>query len=139
MGKRFILGVLAYLVPTFALAFVWHLLTFADYYASLHIYREDMIIPFGFGSMLVQGIVYALVYPYLFDGQGILQGGWKFGLGAGIMAWSYTVLPVAAKFPMTSVTGFVGIETAFTVVQFVLVGPLMAAAYRRPAPNITAA
>jgi hypothetical protein len=45
---RFLLGVLAYLVPTFALGFVWHLNLFDDYYRALAIYRNEPIIPFGF-------------------------------------------------------------------------------------------
>ena len=48
MKMRFTLGVLAYLVPTFALGFVWHLTLFQDYYEHLAIYRKDIIIPFGF-------------------------------------------------------------------------------------------
>ena len=56
MKMRFGLGVLAYLVPTFALGFVWHLMLFHDYYERLAIYRRDIIIPFGFLSMLIQAM-----------------------------------------------------------------------------------
>jgi hypothetical protein len=56
MSKRYTLGVLAYLVPTFALGFVWHLVLFKEYYESLAIYRADIIIPLGFLSMLVRMI-----------------------------------------------------------------------------------
>jgi hypothetical protein len=48
---RFILGVLARLVPTFVLGFVWHLVLFDDCYRALAVYRSDIIIPFGFLSM----------------------------------------------------------------------------------------
>ena len=51
MIKRICLGVLAYLAPTFALGFVWHLILRKDYYEALAIYRTDIIIPFGFLSM----------------------------------------------------------------------------------------
>jgi len=34
---RFILAVLAYLIPTFALGFVWHLILFENYYKALQI------------------------------------------------------------------------------------------------------
>ena len=50
MSKRYALAILAYLLPTFALGFVWHLVLFKDYYESLAIYRTDIIIPLGFGS-----------------------------------------------------------------------------------------
>lgn len=45
-------------------------------------------------------------------------------------AWSFAILPVAAKYQMSSVTEFLKLESAFTVLQFVIVSPLIALAYR---------
>jgi len=39
-------------------------------------------------------------------------------------------LPVAAKYQMTSVMDFMKLESAFTIVQFAIVSPLIALAYR---------
>jgi hypothetical protein len=47
-----------------------------------------------------------------------------------IFAWSFAVLPVAAKYRMASVADFLLLETAFTLLQFLLVAPLIALAYR---------
>ena len=66
MKMRFGLGVLAYLLPTFALGFVWHLMLFHGYYERLAIYRKDIIIPFGFLSMLIQALLFAWVYQRAF-------------------------------------------------------------------------
>ena len=66
MSKRYIPGILAYLVPTFALGFVWHLVLFKDYYDSLAIYRTDIIIPLGFLSMFVQSVLFAWLYDRMF-------------------------------------------------------------------------
>ena len=66
MSKRRILGILAYLVPTFALGFIWHLVLFKEYYESLAIYRPDVIIPLGFFSMLVQSVMFAWIYERMF-------------------------------------------------------------------------
>src|SRR5712691_10006176 len=55
MNKKFWLGLAAYVVPTFPLGFVWHLVVFAPQYHELQIYRSDVIIPFGLLSMLIQG------------------------------------------------------------------------------------
>jgi len=49
------------------------------------------------------------------------------------MAWSFVVLPVAAKYRMTSVSSFFVLETAFTAVQFAVVSPLIALVWRAPA------
>jgi len=43
--RSFWLGVAAYLIPTFPIAFVWHLVLFEQKYHALGIYRGDPIIP----------------------------------------------------------------------------------------------
>jgi len=132
MNKRYLLAVLAYLVPTFATGFVWHLVAFHDLYERLRIYRPDPIIPFGLGSMIVQGLIFAWMYPRLFD---TARGAWaKSALRAALifaaLSWSFTTVAVAAKFPMTSIGDFVRIETLYTILQFALVAPFMALAWR---------
>lgn len=66
MNMRFGLGILAYVVPTFALGFIWHLILFDGYYEQLAIYRKDIIVPFGFLSMLIQAFVFAWIYQQAF-------------------------------------------------------------------------
>lgn len=132
MKKPYALAVLAYLVPTFITGFVWHLVLFHEAYVRLDIYRPDPIIPFGFGSMIVQGLIFAWAYPRLFD---TARDAWansavRAALIYAALSWSFTTVAVAAKFPMTSIGEYVLIETLFTVVQFALVAPLMALAWR---------
>jgi hypothetical protein len=124
--RRLVLNFLAYLLPTFALGFVWHLMLFAAYYRDLGIYRPDVIVPFGFLSMVVQGLIFAVVYPRLVAAPASLGSGLRFGAMAAALSWSFTTLAVAAKHPMTSVPRYLLIETAFTLVQFLLVGALLA-------------
>jgi len=126
MIKRFGLGVLAYLVPTFALGFVWHLILFQLYYEELAIYRKDIIIPFGFLSMLIQAIIFALIYEKAFAQRTgpLLSRGLAYGALGAALSWSFTTVAVAAKNVMTSVPNYLVIETAFTVVQWAMVGPL---------------
>lgn len=135
MRRSFVLALLAYLVPTFILGYVWHLRLFADLYHELGIYRPDVIIPFGFLSMLLQGSIFAATYPRLVDRPSSLSGAMRFAAMAALLSWTFTTLAVAAKHPMTSVSAFVGIETGFTVVQFLLVGPLLALSARANSPS----
>lgn len=133
MKKPFALALFAYLVPTFILGYVWHLVVFHDTYLRLSIYRPDPIIPFGFGSMVLQGQVFAWAYPRLFD---TARAAWvgsalRAGVGYAVLSWSFTTLAVAAKHPVASVSDFMQIQTAFTALQFVLVSPLMALAWRQ--------
>jgi hypothetical protein len=110
---------------------VWHLKLFDAYYRDLGIYRPDVIIPFGFASMVLQGVIFAFAYPRLFSKPDLMSSGPRFAALAGPLSWTFTTLAVAAKHPMTSVPRFVAIETAFTAVQFLLVGPLFALVSRR--------
>jgi hypothetical protein len=131
-ARSFWLGIAAYLVPTFPIAYAWHLVVFAPAYDALGIYRPDPIIPFGFASMLIQGIVFSWAYPRLFPGRGssILIPGLVYGLALAILSWSFTTLAIAAKNIMTSVPTYIELETGFTLLQFLIVGPLIALAYR---------
>jgi len=130
--RSFWLGVAAYLVPTFPIAYAWHLVVFAPAYDALAIYRPDPIIPFGFASMLIQGIIFSWAYPRLLPGRGsaVLKPGLIYGLALAILSWSFTTLAVAAKNIMTSVPVYMQLETGFTLVQFLIVGPLIALAHR---------
>lgn len=125
---RLAIGAAAYVVPTFAIAIVWHLFAFADTYQSLQVYRDDMIVPFGFAAMTIQGVIYAWVYLKLFAHLSPASGALRFGTAAAALAWTYSVAAVAAKHHMTSVAGYVAIETAFTAVQFAVASPLIALA-----------
>jgi hypothetical protein len=129
---RFWLGMAAYLIPTFPIAFVWHLVLFEPQYRALHIYRDDPIIPFGLASMIIQSVVLSWAFPRLFPvTRGlVLRDGLLYGTGAAVLSWSFTTLAVAAKQPISSISDFVVLETAFTVLQFLIVGPLVALAYR---------
>jgi hypothetical protein len=127
------LGVAAYLVPSFPIAYLWHLVWLAPSYDALGIYRPDPIIPFGLLSMLIQGVIFSWVYPRAFpDRSGsIWRQGLLYGAGLAILSWSFTTLAVAAKNVMGSVPTYLVLETGFTLLQFVVVGPLIALAYRR--------
>lgn len=133
--KRRILAVLAYMLPSFPLGYLWHLTLFADRYRELAVFRDVLFVPLGVLSMSIQGIVWALVYEKCFAGRPVLQGALRFGAIACPIAWSYMVLAVAAKHHMASVSGFVAIETAFVIVQYIVVSPLIAAVYAPGGPG----
>lgn len=130
--KRYVFAVLAYLLPTFALGFVWHLVLFQPYYEALAIYRRDVIIPFGFLSMLIQSATFALMYDKAFvRARGSLfSRSLRYGAVGAVFSWSFTTLAVAAKNVMASVPDYVMIETAFTIVQWALVAPLTVLAFQ---------
>jgi hypothetical protein len=137
MFGRFGFAVLAYLVPTFALGLVWHLMLFEDYYAALQIYRSDIIVPLGFLSMLIQAVIFAWLYGKAFaggNGSWLSKGLSYAALGAAL-SWSFTTIAVAAKNVMASVPDYLLIETAFTVTQWIIVGPLTPLVFSRAPAN----
>jgi hypothetical protein len=132
MSKRHVLSVLAYLLPTFALGFVWHLVLFKGYYESLAIYRTDIIIPLGFASMLVQSVLFAWIYDRMFAtaSASLTSLVFKYAVLGALLSWSFTTLAVGAKNIMNSVPRFLAIESVFTVAQWVMVAPLTVLAFR---------
>ncbi len=132
MGRSFWLAVAAYVVPTFPLGYFWHLSTFAEQYHRLALYRSEVIIPFGLLSMVIQGVFFAWAFPRLFNTrrEQWVGNALRFGGLFAVLAWSFTTLPVAAKYQMSSVSDFLLLETGFTALQFLVVSPLIALAYR---------
>ena len=130
MSGQFWLGFLAYLIPLFPLAYFWHLRTFKPAYDALEIFRPDPVVPMGLASMAIQALFFSWVFPKLFANGSWLLNGLQFAAVFGALGWSFMVLPVAAKYRMTSVSRFIALETAFTAVQFVVTGLLLAFVYR---------
>lgn len=133
MKTRYGLAILAYIVPTFALGFCWHLILFKEYYAALQIYRDDIIVPFGLLSMLIQAAIFAWIYHTAFARQVVA---WpvralRYAATGALLSWSFTTLAVGAKNLMASVPDYLVIETAFTVVQWIIVAPLTALVFAR--------
>lgn len=112
----FYLHLLAYLVVSFVLGAVWHMVLFKEYYKKLAIYSsiEKPRFSFGFSSMLLQGIVFSYIYP-------LIASPWLFSLGLFMLLTSFMVFAEAGKQNATSLSGFVAIQTAFSAVQTIFV------------------
>jgi hypothetical protein len=103
-------------------------------YDSLDLYRAEVIIPLGLASMLVQAVLFAWMYPRLFSTrrEDWLGSAARFFCVFAPLAWSFTTLPVAAKYQMSSVATFMMLESGFTLLQFAITAPLIALAQRGP-------
>jgi hypothetical protein len=124
---KILLGTLGYLLVTFPLAFVWHLVLFKETYDRLGSYsRKDPIVAFGFGAILLQGIVLSLVYPQLCKGMSMVGGALKFAMIVGGYHWTVHVLAEAAKQSIEPLSLWFSLETTYLIIQFVLAGFLFA-------------
>jgi len=129
--KRYLGPAVAYLVPTFLLGYLWHLVLFAGYYERLAMYRHDVVIPLGLTSMLVQSFFFAWTWDRLASsGSPLAARTWRYALLGALLSWSFTTLAVAAKNVMSSRADYLVIETAFTSTQWVLVAAVTAAISR---------
>jgi hypothetical protein len=133
MMRRIGLCALAYLLPTFALGFVWHLVMFKSYYDALAMYRQDLIIPFGFLAMTIQAVLFSWVFDGLLAQRAAsaAKRAASYAAFGALFSWTFTTLSVAAKNVMTSVPDYLLIETGFTVAQWAMVGPLTVIVHSR--------
>ncbi|HSF20201.1 MAG TPA: DUF1761 domain-containing protein [Vicinamibacteria bacterium] len=121
--KTLLLGTIAYLLVTFPLAFVWHLVAFKRIYDELGIFnRQEPIVALGFLVIVIQGLLLSYVYPIFRRSADWTKDGLKFGLIMGLFLWSSQVVAAAAKHEVTSLTAWLGIETIYFALQFTLVG-----------------
>lgn len=127
---RHIFASLAYILPTFPLGYLWHLKFFQAHYKSLGVYREDMIIPLGLLSMIIQAFIYSYIYSKMFAGLPVMEGAVRFGAIALPLSLSFMVFATAAKHHMSSPSGYILIESCFVFVHYLIVSPLIAFVYR---------
>jgi len=121
--KPFVLGCAAYIVVTFPLAVIWHLVLFKTTYDRLGYFsREEPIISLGFLAIAVQGAVLSCVYPFFrWDGS-VVKSGLRFGVLLGVYHWSGHVAAAAAKHSIAPLTAWFCIETIYLALQFGLTG-----------------
>lgn len=124
--KKFALAVLAYVVVSFVFGFTWHLVLFKDAYHGFGVYtREPPIFAFGVGSMVLQGLILAYLYPFFNQGSRPVLTGIRFGLLMGAFMWSVTVLAFAAKTNVNLLATFFTLSTLFHLIQFIVAGALI--------------
>lgn len=115
---------LAYVVITFVLGFVWHLVLFKGLYRRLAIYSriDDPVVPLGLAAMIIQGAILAGLYPRVMHEESPLLAGIAFGLVMGAFIASSAVLAEAAKQRVTSLSTWLAVETAYYAIQFSVAG-----------------
>jgi hypothetical protein len=107
---------LEYILVSFVLGALWHMVFFGEYYKKLAIYSriENPRFIFGLSSMLLQSIVLAYVYP-------LINNIYTFAFGLFVTLVSFAVFAEIGKQNTTSVSGFLQIQIAFCFIQTLLV------------------
>ena len=114
-----ILGALAYIVPTFFMAYVWHLVVFKKWYENWG-FADVPNIPLGFLSIVVQGVVFSVLYAQASFNQSSFVDALPHMLLWGVVLWTVHVVGAMAKNSKERNFGYFGFETLYLFLQFVL-------------------
>lgn len=129
--RRLTLSALAYATVTFPLAYIWHLVAFADVYDRVRFTTvAEPNIPLGFFTILFQGILLAVAYGWMRRSGRPLADGVRFGLLVGAFIWSAAAVAHAAKHDVVYPAMFIGMEGLYFLVNFLSYGLLMGLIHR---------
>ena len=122
----FILTAIAYIIPSMILGMVWHFLLFKELYEQLAIYnRAEPIIPLGFTSMIIQGVILAYFYPFYSKSKSTLRTAITYSMMMGLFLFSVSTLANGAKIQVTSMQSWLLVQLAFHFIQFLVSGVLI--------------
>lgn len=125
------LTILAYVVATFGVQGASHFAINAGHYAAIPIMRAEPVVAMGIVSMLIQGTLFALLFPTFRRGGSAVWEGVKFSWALGGFLASYIILAEAGKYAIPSIASWITVEGSAAFVQFTLFGVLLGLIHRR--------
>ena len=126
---KILLTAAAYVVVVFPLATGWHL-GFKEKYQVFGYFEGEPSIFIGLVTIVIQGIVLALIYPLFHPGSTGFLRAFQFAGLMGLFFWTSHVLSFIARNTMSNLVGFFVMETGYLVVQFALFGLVLGLIYR---------
>ena len=130
--RAIILSAIAYVVATFSLAILWHLILFKGQYEEIrYIQREEPGFALAMLAMIIQGSLLAWGFPRFVRGELNVKSGLAYGLVTGAFFWTAHVLAHAAKVEIGNLGLFMVLETLWLVVQFGTFGAITGALHGR--------
>lgn len=126
-----VLTILAYMVTTFGVQGASHFAINAEHYAAIPIMRSQPIIPMGLTSMVIQGAIFALLFPTFNRAGSTIRNGVVFSWALGGFLASYVVLGEAGKYAIPSIPSWIAVEASVAFVQYSVFGVLLGLLHRR--------
>jgi hypothetical protein len=127
---RMAVTVVAYVLTTFAVQGTSHFALNADHFAAIPIMRAEPMIPLGIASMVIQGLIFAWLYPVYANGESTMRRGIGFSWLIGGFLASYIVLGEAGKYAIPSVPSWILVEGGAALAQYTLFGVWLALIHR---------
>jgi hypothetical protein len=129
-----LLTVLAYIVVTFGVQGTSHFVINAGHYAAIPIMRTEPVVAMGITSMIIQGLLFAWLFPIFNRTGSSVKNGLLFSWAIGVFLSSYIVLGEAGKYAIPSIPSWVVVETSSSFVQFTVFGAILGWLHRRSVP-----
>lgn len=126
--------VLAYMATTFAVQGGSHFALNAEHYAAIPVMRTEPIVAMGLTSMVIQGLIFAWLYPTFAAGVSTIRKGITFSWALGAFLASYIVLGEAGKYAIPSIPSWIAVEGSAAFVQYTLFGAWLGLIHRAAAP-----
>ncbi|HKC41191.1 MAG TPA: hypothetical protein VKC15_16740 [Gemmatimonadales bacterium] len=125
------LTVLAYVVTTFAVQGASHFGINTAHYAAIPIMRTEPVIAMGIASMVIQGLILAMLFPAVVGRAATVWDGVKFSWTLGAFLASYILGAEAGKYAIPSIPSWIAVEGSVAFVQYTLFGILLGLIHRR--------
>ncbi len=127
---KILLAAAGYIVIVFPLALGWHMGLFKEKYESFGYFSGEPNIPVGLATIVIQGVVLALIYPLFHTGSAGFMRAFQFAGLMGLFFWTSHVLALVAKQNVPNAGGFIAMETGYLAVQFGLFALVLGLIYR---------
>lgn len=124
-------SVLAFIAVTFAVQATSHFVINKAHYDSVGILRSEIIMPLGFLTMTIQGLVMSLALQGWQGGAANLQHGLWIALAFGLFLGAYMSLTEAAKYEVPSIVAWIRTEAISTTIQFTAFGLALGLIHQR--------
>ena len=127
---KILLAAAGYIVIVFPLALGWHTGLFKEKYESFGYFSGEPNIPVGLATIIIQGVVLALIYPLFHTGSVGFVRAFQFAGLMGVFFWTSHVLALVAKQNVPNAGDFIAMETGYLAVQFGLFALVLGLIYR---------
>lgn len=127
------LTVVAYVLTTFVVQGTSHFAINAEHFAAIPIMRAEPMLPLGITSMIIQGLIFAWLYPNYSNGTSTMRKAMTLSWLIGGFLASYIVLGEVGKYAIPNVTNWIVVEASAAFVQYTLFGVWLGLIHRNAA------
>lgn len=121
-ARRRLASAAAYVLLTFPVAVVWHVVLLGDVYRDLGYFGKEPNFLLGFLAIATQAALLSCGFEAYRRGERPLREGLTYSFACGAFLWSSHVVATAAKVELSPLSTFVALETTYLLLQFLLYG-----------------